>query len=237
MITSVFPTKLYNDKQLKRLAFSFLVVAIFGLGTHETALGADKIISWDAPTYHDFGLVGVGLGDTLVVYITNTGDEEFVISFSIPDTSQSFVRGPGNMIARPGETRSVPVAFRPVVPGNHSIYLDLGDVVPPVLLEGEGYPRPMEFSAGPDSIDFGWEFLGDGSYGAVFIYNTGGTFLELDVHLADEDLGFSLTRGEGFLQLPPGTEHLIHIEFMPGKSWVRHDEHFHVDFAIPCKPL
>ena len=27
-----------------------------------------------------------------------------------------------------------------------------------------------------------------------------------------------------------------HITFMKGKPWVRHDEHYHVDFAVPCKP-
>ncbi len=27
------------------------------------------------------------------------------------------------------------------------------------------------------------------------------------------------------------------LPFMKGKAWVRHDEHYHVDFAIPCKPL
>ena len=26
-----------------------------------------------------------------------------------------------------------------------------------------------------------------------------------------------------------------HLKFMKGKPWVRHDEHYHVDFAIPCK--
>jgi penicillin-insensitive murein DD-endopeptidase len=28
-----------------------------------------------------------------------------------------------------------------------------------------------------------------------------------------------------------------HMPFMKGKAWVRHDEHYHVDFAIPCKPM
>lgn len=28
-----------------------------------------------------------------------------------------------------------------------------------------------------------------------------------------------------------------HIRFMARKAWVRHDEHYHVDFAITCKPL
>jgi len=27
------------------------------------------------------------------------------------------------------------------------------------------------------------------------------------------------------------------IPLSPNPSWVRHDEHFHVDFAVPCKPL
>jgi penicillin-insensitive murein endopeptidase len=27
------------------------------------------------------------------------------------------------------------------------------------------------------------------------------------------------------------------IPFMKGKPWIRHDEHYHVDFKVPCKPL
>jgi penicillin-insensitive murein endopeptidase len=27
------------------------------------------------------------------------------------------------------------------------------------------------------------------------------------------------------------------LPFMKGKPWVRHDEHFHIDFVVPCKPL
>ncbi|MFL6620441.1 MAG: penicillin-insensitive murein endopeptidase, partial [Povalibacter sp.] len=26
------------------------------------------------------------------------------------------------------------------------------------------------------------------------------------------------------------------ISFMQGEPWIRHDEHYHVDFAIPCRP-
>jgi len=28
-----------------------------------------------------------------------------------------------------------------------------------------------------------------------------------------------------------------HIQFSTKRSWVRHDEHYHVDFSIPCKPI
>jgi penicillin-insensitive murein DD-endopeptidase len=26
------------------------------------------------------------------------------------------------------------------------------------------------------------------------------------------------------------------LNFMKGKAWVRHDEHYHIDFTVPCKP-
>lgn len=28
-----------------------------------------------------------------------------------------------------------------------------------------------------------------------------------------------------------------HINFMKGKAWIRHDEHYHIDFDVPCKPM
>ena len=27
------------------------------------------------------------------------------------------------------------------------------------------------------------------------------------------------------------------VRFMPRQAWVRHDEHYHIDFGIPCRPL
>ncbi len=35
---------------------------------------------------------------------------------------------------------------------------------------------------------------------------------------------------------PRGAYLQQHLRFMKGKPWVRHDEHYHVDFAVPCKP-
>lgn len=36
---------------------------------------------------------------------------------------------------------------------------------------------------------------------------------------------------------PDGPYVRQHLRFMKGKPWVRHDEHVHIDFDIPCKPL
>src|SRR4029450_7780435 len=27
------------------------------------------------------------------------------------------------------------------------------------------------------------------------------------------------------------------LPFMKGKPWIRHDEHYHVDFDVPCRPI
>ena len=27
------------------------------------------------------------------------------------------------------------------------------------------------------------------------------------------------------------------VNFLKGEAWVRHDEHYHVDFSVPCRPL
>ncbi len=35
---------------------------------------------------------------------------------------------------------------------------------------------------------------------------------------------------------PRGAYLQQHLPFMKGQPWVRHDEHYHVDFAVPCKP-
>jgi penicillin-insensitive murein endopeptidase len=35
---------------------------------------------------------------------------------------------------------------------------------------------------------------------------------------------------------PRGSYLRQHVPFMKGRAWVRHDEHYHVDFAVPCKP-
>ncbi len=176
---------------------------------------ASDSVAWEAPTYHDFGLVGVGIEKSFFLVVTNTGSFPFEVVFTLPDTAQSFFRPPLSFTLNPGQSRTTTPWFKPVVPGHHSVVMDLGDVLPPILLEGDGDPRPAEFSVAPTSIDYGWHFLGDTKYGSVSINNTGGTFLELAVGLDDENLGFTITNGIGGSQLPPGDRHLVQILFQP----------------------
>lgn len=39
------------------------------------------------------------------------------------------------------------------------------------------------------------------------------------------------------LATPRGRYLEQNIKFMQGHAWIRHDEHYHVDFGLPCKPL
>jgi penicillin-insensitive murein endopeptidase len=38
-------------------------------------------------------------------------------------------------------------------------------------------------------------------------------------------------------ETPRGPYLKKHLKFMPTPAWVRHDEHYHVDFGVACKPL
>ena len=49
--------------------------------------------------------------------------------------------------------------------------------------------------------------------------------------------GFYLHPNFKRICLIPGAGHIYieHVQFSKQRSWVRHDEHYHVDFSIPCQ--
>ncbi|MCK9996476.1 MAG: choice-of-anchor D domain-containing protein, partial [Candidatus Krumholzibacteria bacterium] len=181
-----------------------------------TGAGRDLILSWDAPTYHDFGLVGVGSNRRFDFNVTNNGDIAFQIDPSLPDTAQSFQLLVGSStLLEPGQTSPVSVNFQPVVPGPLSVILDMGSTVPPIQLEGEGDPLPAQWTVSPDTLDFHWLYVGTLQEKTVSITNTGGTFLDLDINLDDPDLGYDITGGAGIYQLAPGHGHTVDVRFQP----------------------
>lgn len=87
------------------------------------------------------------------------------------------------------------------------------------------------------------EFDGQARYGEYSI-----DFPALAEHLYQLDLA-AKARGVGLslvifetsylpklFATPRGAYLQQNLPFMKGKPWVRHDEHYHVDFAVPCKP-
>jgi penicillin-insensitive murein DD-endopeptidase len=64
------------------------------------------------------------------------------------------------------------------------------------------------------------------------------------LHLAAESRGvgiaqviFDTSYVPRLFATPRGAYLRQHLQFMKGKPWVRHDEHYHVDFKLPCNPL
>lgn len=64
------------------------------------------------------------------------------------------------------------------------------------------------------------------------------------LHVASKAGGFDIWRVifdpelQPFLQDSPRWPYLSeNLQFSTKRSWVRHDEHFHVDFDVTCKPL
>ncbi|MEN8007986.1 MAG: choice-of-anchor D domain-containing protein [Candidatus Krumholzibacteriota bacterium] len=179
--------------------------------------GREAIFDWVAPTFHDFGGVGVGLYKSYTATITNTGEVGFLVNPSLPDTAQSFILNSGSSYFLPvGQSMSLSVQFHPLVPGSHSVALDLGTVVPPVQLQGEGLPRPVSWTVNPNPLAFGTMYVGTSRQETVVISNVGGTYLDLDIGLVNAGPEFSLISGAGLFYLEPGGVHAVVVQFQPG---------------------
>ena len=86
------------------------------------------------------------------------------------------------------------------------------------------------------------EFDAQGRYGDLRIdYDALASHI-VALHKAARARGFDLWRvifdpklQAGLFETPHGAYIRQHIELSKKASWVRHDEHYHVDFRVPCK--
>ena len=90
---------------------------------------------------------------------------------------------------------------------------------------------------------YGIEFDANGKYGEYSIDFPAIAELLYQLHLAAKTHGVGIALvifDKSFLPklfaTPRGSYLQHNLPFMKGKPWVRHDEHYHVDFAVPCKP-
>lgn len=107
--------------------------------------------------------------------------------------------------------------------------------------DGRGRSVPLPTNAG-DRFGYDIEFDAQGRWGDYRI-----DFPALAEHLyqlhraaAARRLGLALVIIDTpylprLLATPRGDYLRQHLRFMKGKPWVRHDEHYHVDFAVACK--
>ena len=121
----------------------------------------------------------------------------------------------------------------------HKNGLSVDFMVP--VMDAQGISRPL-----PGDMDnkYGYEidFDAQGRFGDYRI-----DFAALAEHLYQLDLA-AKAKGRGLALViidPPYLAKLFattrgpylqtHLKFMKGSAWIRHDEHYHVDFDLPCK--
>ena len=108
--------------------------------------------------------------------------------------------------------------------------------------DAAGKSVPLPATAG-NQFGYGWEFDGAGKAAGLAI-----DFEALGAHLVQLDragkrLKAPISRIIFDPRLMPAlfqTRHgaqLRAMPFMKTRPWIRHDEHYHVDFGVPCRPF
>ncbi len=107
----------------------------------------------------------------------------------------------------------------------------------------KGVSIPLPASA-TKQFGYGWEFDDAGRAGELQIDFDAMAehLLELKLaaerhHIAIEKVIFDPRLTVLLLRTRRGPELARTLPFMRQKPWIRHDEHYHVDFAVPCRPL
>lgn len=122
----------------------------------------------------------------------------------------------------------------------HQNGLSVDFMVPVVDRSGASVPLPTGFT---NRFGYDIEFDANGRYGDLSI-----DFDALAAHLAalraaTEKAGIGIRRVIFDPELQPRLREtgswpaLEGLQLSNRRAWVRHDEHYHVDFAIPCEPM
>jgi len=127
--------------------------------------------------------------------------------------------------------------FRPHKTHQNGLSVDF--MVPVVNEEGESVHLPTHYF---NKLGYSIEFDSAGKYDEYKIDYKALAAHIVSLHKAARERGVDLWRIIFDPKLQPyiistkyGKYLKKHIQFSKKKSWVRHDEHYHVDFEIPCK--
>lgn len=121
----------------------------------------------------------------------------------------------------------------------HQNGLSVDFFVPVRNAEGKSVPLPTSVA---NRFGYDIEFGPDATYEAYSIdfQAVAEHLYQLHVSAKAKGVGIALLIFDtAFMQklfaTPRGKYLQENLPFMKGKPWVRHDEHYHVDFALPCK--
>jgi penicillin-insensitive murein endopeptidase len=129
--------------------------------------------------------------------------------------------------------------FRPHRTHQNGLSVDF--FVPVVDASGKSVPLPTDLG---DRFGYDIEFDAQGRYGdyRIDLDAMAEHLYQLHVAARAAKVGIALVIFDpaylpGLWATPRGPFLKQMLPFMKGKPWVRHDEHYHIDFAVPCRPL
>jgi hypothetical protein len=123
---------------------------------------------------------------------------------------------------------------------SHQNGLSVDFFVPVRDATGRSVPLPTDVTT---RFGYDIEFDASAKYGqySIDFQAIAEHLYQLDVAAKAHGVGMSLVIFDlqylpRLFATPRGAYLQRNLPFMKGKPWVRHDEHYHVDFAVPCKP-
>jgi penicillin-insensitive murein endopeptidase len=178
-----------------------------------------------------YSSLGVGLGRT---YVHSKVERVITVAYAVLAQSQ-----PGKIFMYGESGWASGGRIKPHRTHQNGLAVDF--MVPVLNAQGKSVLLP----AGP-SNKFGYSI----EFNAAAHYND----LSIDfeaiaehlyaIHTAAQQNGVGVSRvifDPAYIQKLYATQRGVfikqHIKFMQGKAWVRHDEHYHIDFSVPCEPL
>lgn len=188
-------------------------------------------IEFSGPNFKPYSSLGVGLGRTHVhdKVAAVIVDAYARVAQSLPD--KVFVYGesgwPKGGRIRPHRT--------------HQNGLSVDFMVPVQNADGRSVPLP---TSAFNEYGYGIEFDKQGRYKELNIDFEALADHLVAIHAAAQRHGVGIRQvifEPGYLPRLYRTRHGAfireHIPFMKGQAWIRHDEHYHIDFNVRCKPL
>jgi penicillin-insensitive murein DD-endopeptidase len=113
-------------------------------------------------------------------------------------------------------------------------------MVPVVDRDGKSVPLPTGVT---DKFGYSLEFNKEAKYRDLSIDFEAVAEHLYALHQAAKAEGISISRAifekayiPRLYETKRGAYIRSSVTFMQGEPWIRHDEHYHVDFAVPCKP-
>lgn len=123
----------------------------------------------------------------------------------------------------------------------HQNGLSVDFMVP--VVDGKGHSVPLPGGVG-NQFGYGIEFDGQGRYGEYRLDFAALAEHLYQLHRAAQAQGVGIAQVifepaylPALLATPRGPYLRARLRFMKKPAWIRHDEHYHVDFAVPCQPM